>query len=81
MAARAIENQCFVVGVNRVGLDGNQIDHSGDSRLIDPKGQEILSLPAHTELVETTGISLAELNRFRTKFPALNDADDFILHL
>jgi omega-amidase len=81
LAARAIENQCFVVGVNRVGLDGNQIDHSGDSRLFDPKGQEILSLPAHTEMVETTGISLAELNRFRTKFPVLNDADNFTLHL
>lgn len=79
LAARAIENQCFVAGVNRVGDDGNNISHSGDSRLFDPKGQEILTMPAHAEQIETAGISLGELRRFQLKFPVLNDADGFTL--
>ena len=39
LQARAIENQCYVVGVNRVGNDGNNIHHSGDSMIIDPLGE------------------------------------------
>ncbi len=39
LQARAIENQCYVVGVNRVGNDGNDIHHSGDSMIIDPMGE------------------------------------------
>lgn len=79
LTARSIENQCFVIGVNRIGNDGNAIPHSGDSRLIDPKGQTILNFPEHENLVETTGISKEELERFREKFPVLNDADDFTI--
>ena len=79
LKARAIENQAYVIGVNRLGEDGNGIYHSGDSAVIDPKGNIISKTKAHKESVETVSISLDELNAFRDKFPVGNDADDFII--
>ncbi|MFX8848627.1 nitrilase-related carbon-nitrogen hydrolase, partial [Acinetobacter baumannii] len=49
LVARAIENQCYVIGVNRVGNDGNEIYHSGDSMIINPLG-EVLFTHAHEEI-------------------------------
>ena len=77
LKARAIENQCYVIGVNRVGEDGNEIYHSGDSAIIDPKGNIISNIKAHEESVETVSLDLDELNAFRTKFPVADDADKF----
>ena len=76
LKARAIENQCYVVGVNRTGTDGNGINYSGDSVVVDYKGQFM------TDLTETPGIinctlSLEELRKFRKNFPAYLDADSF----
>ncbi len=79
LKARAIENQAYVIGVNRVGEDGNGIYHSGDSAVIDPKGNIISKIKAHEESVETVSICLDELNAFRDKFPVGNDADDFVI--
>jgi len=79
LKARAIENQSYVIGVNRVGEDGNAIYHSGDSAVIDPKGNSISKIKAHEEGVETVSISLDELNSFRDKFPIADDADDFVI--
>lgn len=77
LKARAIENQCYVIGVNRIGNDGNKIYHSGDSAVIDPKGNIISKTKAHEESVETVSLNLDELTAFRTKFPVANDADKF----
>ncbi|MCF6365097.1 MAG: amidohydrolase [Bacteroidales bacterium] len=81
LKARAIENQCYVVGVNRVGEDGSGIYHSGDSAVIDPKGNIISKTKAHHESVETISLDFEELDSFRKKFPVANDADKFDLYI
>jgi predicted amidohydrolase len=78
LCARAIENQCYVVGVNRVGSDGNNIYHSGNSLVIDPMGQVLYHM-ADEEDVNTITITKERLEEVRTKFPFLNDADEFTL--
>lgn len=77
LVARAMENQCYVAGVNRVGNDGNNIYHSGDTALINFKGEVISTLPAHEEKHETITISYADLVEWRKMFPAWMDADSF----
>jgi omega-amidase len=77
LRARAIENQCYVAGVNRVGIDGNNISYIGESIIIDPKGNEIAALPPSSEGLISTAISLDKLKIFRTKFPVWKDSDDF----
>jgi predicted amidohydrolase len=74
LRARAIENQAYVVGVNRVGLDGNAVFYCGDSALIDYSGNPVvLSSPGqHVLHVET---DLESLEAFRSKFPFLKDRD------
>jgi len=79
LKARAIENQCYVIGVNRVGNDGMGIEYSGDSVVIDPKGSTISQLPENNEATGTASISLSELQVFRSKFPVHFDADDFTI--
>ncbi len=80
LRARAIENQAYVIGVNRVGDDGNNIYHSGDSVVIDPRGNSISKTKAHEENIETLNLNLTELNAFREKFPVAKDADNFRIH-
>jgi omega-amidase len=76
--ARAIENQCYVIGVNRVGNDGNNIYHSGDSSLIDPLG-EIVYRKEHDEDVFTYTLSRQHLDEVRGRLPFLKDADKFMI--
>lgn len=76
LQARAIENQCYVIGVNRVGADGNGIAHSGDSTVIDPLG-EILYHKKDEGDVFTITLDKEHLNTVREKFPFLQDGDDF----
>ena len=78
LRARAIENQCFVAGVNRVGEDGNNIYHSGDSTLIDPLG-EIIYEKTGEEDVFTYVLQKEKVDEVRTKFPFWRDADPFNL--
>lgn len=78
LQARAIENQCYVIGVNRVGNDGNDIYHSGDTSLIDPIG-EIIYQKVHDEDVFTYTLSKAHLDEMRAKFPFMKDADKFMI--
>ena len=80
LRARAMENQSYVAGVNRVGKDGNGIDYIGESVLIDPKGKEIAALAPSKEGVISAAISLNEINNFRTKFPVWKDADSFSIN-
>ncbi len=77
LLARALENQCYVVGLNRVGNDGNQIYHSGDSAVINAKGEIISETKAHEESTETITLNCSELSAFRKLFPAILDADTF----
>jgi omega-amidase len=76
LQARAIENQCYVIGVNRVGKDGNDIYYSGDSMVIDPLG-EILYQKAQEEDVFTITLDKEHLQQVREKFPFWKDADSF----
>ncbi len=79
LKARAIENQAFVVGANRVGVDGNNILYSGNSQLINPKGTQLSAIADHHKGIVYAGFSYSELLEFRKKFPVLNDADSFLL--
>ena len=81
LKARAIENQCFVIGVNRTGTDGTGLNYSGDSMIIDPRGVIVSSVKPNTEDTFTKEISMSDLREFRTKFPVLNDADDFVINI
>ena len=76
LQARAIENQCYVIGVNRVGKDGNDINYSGDSMVIDPLG-EVLYTKKDEEDVFTIILDKTHLQTVREKFPFLKDADTF----
>ncbi len=78
LTARAIENQCFTIGVNRVGLDGSAIEHSGDSMVVGPLG-EILYHCAFDEEVFHITLQKEELANTRTRFPFWKDADFFHL--
>lgn len=80
LKARSIENQCFVAGANRTGIDGNGIKHCGDSMIIDPRG-EIIASAKNEEGVFSTLVSMNELNDFRKKFPVWSDADDFSIQM
>ncbi len=79
LKARAIENQVYVAGVNRIGTDGNQISYNGNSQLIDPRGMSLVHEPTGMEKVVTETFSLSALYEFRRKFPVVLDADAFEL--
>ncbi len=78
LCARAIENQCYVVGVNRVGSDGKNVYHSGNSLVIDPLGQVLYHM-ADEEDVNTITLQKEMLEDVRSKFPFWKDADKFNL--
>lgn len=80
LQARAIENQCFVAGVNRVGKDGNGYEHSGDSMLIHPSG-EILYQGENQPDIFTYTLMPEELLETRARFPFLEDQDSFSIQL
>jgi predicted amidohydrolase len=78
LSARAIENQCYIAGVNRVGEDGNGYRHSGDSRIIDPLGRMIAGL-SDEEGIISGRFSANVLQEYRNQFPAWMDADTELL--
>lgn len=76
LCARAIENQCYVIGVNRVGTDGNEIYHNGSSMVINPAGEVFY----HVEDIEESGtlsLSKEDLHQVREKLPFIKDTDLF----
>ncbi len=77
LMARAIENQCYVVGLNRLGQDGNDIDYSGDSAVIDPTGENISSLLPFEEKTDTVVMTRCSLDSFRDSFRPWVDWDNF----
>lgn len=74
MPARAVENQCYVIGVNRVGEDGNGFTYSGDSSVIDPMGN-VLFQQADTPCVYTATLNYERIREYRENFAAWRDAD------
>ena len=79
LLARAIENQAFVLAVNRVGQDGNDIHYSGDSVVIDYQGQLLASLAKGEAGVLSASLDGGALAQYRQAFPAYLDADRFSL--
>lgn len=79
LQARAIENQTYVIGVNRTGIDGYGIKYDGNSVIINPKGEIISQNKSSEEFHETITLGYDELLDFRAKFPAWMDADNFTL--
>lgn len=79
LQARAIENQCYVAGVNRVGEDGNKIYYSGDSMVIDPLG-EIIYHKNKEEDIFTYTLYKEKVEEMRNHFPFWKDADLFIIN-
>lgn len=77
LKARAIENSCYVIGVNRVGTDGNKIQYIGNSVVYDPKGKILAGMIEGKETVINVTLSLDELNTYRNKFPVHMDGDNF----
>jgi len=78
LQARAIENQCYVIGVNRVGMDGNQYPHRGDSSIIDPQGNILFQIP--DDICTTTHqLKYKPIADYRKYFPAWMDADREVL--
>lgn len=76
LKARAIENQCYVIGVNRTGKDGNNLEYSGDSCVFDYNGVNIFEAEDRVGRFDIT-LSYLELLEFRKKFPFLEDADSW----
>ncbi len=79
LKARAIENQSFVVGVNRIGDDGNKIDYSGDSAVYNYLGEKLSTTQPNEHKVENLSLNIDSLKDYRTKFPVYLDADNFII--
>ena len=79
LAARAIENLSYCLGVNRVGIDGNQIAYTGHSAAYDFKGETLVNLEEQ-EQIQVITLNYTALEEYRSKFPAWKDADNFTIH-
>ncbi|MDO4163196.1 MAG: amidohydrolase [Bacteroides sp.] len=79
LQARALENQCYTCGINRVGMDGNGLAYNGGSILYDAKGKTLASVNDNEEGIATATLSPVELQAFRKKFPVWMDADSFTI--
>lgn len=79
LRARAIENQCYVIGVNRTGQDGRLL-YDGGSMVVDPTGQVLLCMD-EAEDAAVVELQPEHVATVRRNFPVLNDADDFALQL
>ena len=79
LCARALENMCYVCGVNRIGVDGNKLIYNGGSVVFSAKGEVLASVPDGEEGIETVSLSLISLQQLRDKIPVWKDADAFRL--
>ena len=79
LKARAMENQAFVIGVNRVGEDGRNTAHSGGTTVIDFCGETIVCAADNQQQIITTQLDFSNLEKFKDDFPAFLDADEFEL--
>ena len=81
LMARAIENQAWVAGVNRIGRDGAGTNHVGESLVIDPKGRILAEAPHGEAAILTAVLPFEELEAFRRSFPAGRDWDQFTIEI
>lgn len=79
LVARAIENQCYVIGVNRVGKNPDGTSYSGDSVIIGPRGEQLAFVPSGEEGIASAELSLGELEKYRSDMPIWRDADAFTI--
>lgn len=79
LRARALENMCYVCGVNRIGTDGNNHLYNGGSVVYSAKGEILTTVPDGEEAISTVSLDLNSLQQFRDKFPVWKDADSFRL--
>ena len=79
LKARSIENQCFTIGVNRIGHDASGIFFNGHSKVFDAFGKELLSLTENKEQVTQIDINFNDLQLKRRQMNFLQDRDDFTL--
>ncbi len=77
LQARAIENQSYVCGVNRIGVDGIGIEYNGHSVLLDYNAKPIIAFNENDSAVKTAELDIEPLNNYREKFPVWKDADKF----
>ena len=80
LQTRAIENQCYVIGVNRVGTDGNGLEFGGESQVIDALGTRIIHLDNSPNIAAIT-LKREELEGIRAKLPFLKDRDNFDIRI
>ncbi len=80
LKARAIENQAYVIGVNRIGADGHGTNHSGDSMMIAPEGKVLLKAYPRTEMIQTIALSKPDLDLYRESFTVGLDWDQFTVY-
>jgi predicted amidohydrolase len=78
LVARAIENQCYVVGVNRIGEDGNHISYNGNSMIIGPTGEQLYHVK-NAEEIFTMTLDKEILEHTRKKYPFWKDGDRFFI--
>jgi predicted amidohydrolase len=78
LAARAMENSSYVCGVNRIGIDGANVEYSGKSMVCNPRGRQYFEPDSEDRIIHVE-LSIKELNDYRDKFPAHLDGDDFII--
>ena len=81
LIARAIENQCYVLGVNRIGKDGFGTPHSGNSMIINPDGTILASADEEKPAVLQSRLSMDKLRDFRESYPFAPDWDHFTIQL
>jgi omega-amidase len=81
LVARAIENQSYVIGVNRVGRDGKEVSYSGDSVILNYLGEPLSREARFADKSETVALSKDDLQKYRSEFPAGLDADSFNIEL
>ena len=77
LRARAVENQAYVCGLNRIGIDGLGINYNGHSTLLDYNAVQLLNFPENEFSIQTYDLQLDNLNKFRKKFAFWRDADIF----
>ncbi len=81
LKARALENQVYVCGVNRVGVDGADIHYSGHSIMLDAQAKELVTFSENETDLQTAELSIEKLEHYRSKFSVWKDADAFDLKI
>lgn len=77
LRARSIENLCYVVGLNRIGIDNNQLEYTGHSGVFDAMGDKILHLEPAKEMLDSVTLYKSNIDEVRSKFRFLEDRDTF----